>query len=582
MALFKNHVLGKTFLDAYKSNNYDKVCKMFHSMLADYEKECYASLNKDDQLILDDTVCAILFIFSQQKFKIPDNHIVKTVIAGHLISNLVALSSYRTTDGVLRHISNQQNNLSKILCLYSCRNEPIFNQDIFFNLNPKLATIWWFTYPSSACGSPTRLIQDNLNRHYGSMPAKFKMVFNTVAPAYFEASYTMVQQDKVIKEVLNTQCRALTPALPAIKETDPNSVVIITGRWYPTSAVYKSCAPYIKALCQKYDVTLLHTGKDEPALERTGFKKVICTGAQMDYEIFKKFKFRLAFFPDVGMSNESVVLANLRLAPIMVTGYGHPSSTFGSLIDYFIGGQETELAEKAFENYSEKLVLIPGLGAHPVFPKYERNNKPKSGLILNCAWTSSKINYDMLCAIKRIIDRTGASVRLLPSWTIGRYNSIIPCVQDLNKIFGDEFQLTPELPYSEYLAKLEEGSLTLDSYPFGGYNTIVDSLFVGVPPVALEGTRFYNKASSALLRRVGLDHLITHSMDQYVDTAVEYLMNPQMMEEVRAKLDIETLKTRLFDSGEEKYFVKAIDFLMENHEEIVASGNMGPFVIKKD
>jgi hypothetical protein len=582
MTLFKNHVLGKTFLDAYKSNQYDKVCKMLHTMLSDYEKECYANINRDDQLILDDTVRAILFIFSQQKFKIPNEHIVKTIIAGHLIANLVALSSYRTTDGVLRHISNQKDNLAKILCLYSCRNEPIFKQDIFFNLNPKLATIWWFTYPSAACGSPSKLIQDNLSRHYGSIPENFKMVFNTVAPAYFEASYTMVQKDKVIKEVLNAQCRALTPALPAIKETDPNSIVIITGRWYPTSAVYRSCAPYIKVLCEKYDVTLIHTGPEEPNLERTGFKKVICTGTIMNYDSFKNLKYRLAFFPDVGMSNESVVLANLRLAPIMVTGYGHPVSTFGSLIDYFIGGQETEVAEKAFENYSEKLVLIPGLGAHPVFPKYERNNKPKNGLILNCAWTSSKINYAMLCTIKRIIDRAGASVRLLPSWTIGRYNSIIPCVQDLNKIFGDEFKLTPELPYNEYLAKLEEGSLTLDSYPFGGYNTIVDSMFVGVPPIALEGTRFYNKASSALLRRVGLDSLITHNIDEYVNTAVEYLTNPQMMEEVREKLNLETLKDKLFYSGEEKYFVKAIDFLMENHEAIQKCGNPGPFFIEKD
>jgi hypothetical protein len=37
-----------------------------------------------------------------------------------------------------------------------------------------------------------------------------------------------------------------------------------------------------------------------------------------------------------------LVFSNLRLAPVQVTSYGHSSSTHGSAIDYFIGGEEVE------------------------------------------------------------------------------------------------------------------------------------------------------------------------------------------------------------------------------------------------
>ena len=43
-----------------------------------------------------------------------------------------------------------------------------------------------------------------------------------------------------------------------------------------------------------------------------------------------------------------------------VSGYGHPVSTFGGEIDYFMGSAAAELPELATQFYSERLVLMPG------------------------------------------------------------------------------------------------------------------------------------------------------------------------------------------------------------------------------
>ncbi len=44
----------------------------------------------------------------------------------------------------------------------------------------------------------------------------------------------------------------------------------------------------------------------------------------------------------VGMHPVDLIFSNLRLAPVQVTTYGHSSSTHGSAIDYFVGGEEVE------------------------------------------------------------------------------------------------------------------------------------------------------------------------------------------------------------------------------------------------
>ena len=103
----------------------------------------------------------------------------------------------------------------------------------------------------------------------------------------------------------------------------------------------------------------------------------------------------------------------MRIAPIQVTNYGHPVSTFGAKIDYWIGGQETEVAALAREHYSERLVLIPGCGQAPVPLEYglEYPRLPDAPITVNCTWSGQKINSDHVRRLKTIADRVKTPVR---------------------------------------------------------------------------------------------------------------------------------------------------------------------------
>lgn len=49
-------------------------------------------------------------------------------------------------------------------------------------------------------------------------------------------------------------------------------------------------------------------------------------------------EFDILFYPDLGMTAQSLLLGNKRLARgLQIASYGHSSSTQGALIDYWIG-----------------------------------------------------------------------------------------------------------------------------------------------------------------------------------------------------------------------------------------------------
>ena len=579
------YVPGNVLIDLYRQNKFGPLLVKFEAVIVAFGDIFYSNIGNDEQSRIDDMAAAILYIFSQTDFSIPVAHVNALISMNHLIANFFACSSYKTTDGLLKNIKLQKNNLYKILCMYSCRNEPIFDPNTFFDLNPDLATRWWLICMTATAGTTSKLLASNLKQHYSIDFNKLQLPDSRVIPTYFDCSYlTFEGVDRPLKEILNKQSRSFLPEYKHSSALRRDGIAIVSGRWNKTSAVYKSSFPQLEALSKKYRLTLVHLGEMNDSVDTSIFRKVISVGdtsKELSLKALRDLDSKMAYFPDIGMSNESVAMSNIKIAPIMVCGYGHPASTFGSLVDYFIGGQDTERVDLAAKNYSEKLVLVPGLGAHPVFPNQVRARKPKDGLIINCCWTCTKINYQMLCNLRKIVDRVKKPVKiqLFSSWTIGRYNSMLPFVNDVGELFGDEFAIYPERPYPEYLNILEQGDITLDSWPFGGYNTVVDSFFMGCPVVAIEGVRFYNRASSALLRRVGLDNLIAHSEEEYVAKAAELLANPEALAAAREKLaSIEVLKAKLCDNGEEDYFVKAIDFIMNNHEKIKDSP--GPFLIE--
>ena len=286
---------------------------------------------------------------------------------------------------------------------------------------------------------------------------------------------------------------------------------------------------------------------------------------------------------DVGLCLESRWLSNLRLAPIQVTGYGHPVSAFGSQIDYFIGGSAVELPDRAAEHYAERLVLIPGLAICPAWPDYERRRpaRPSEPVVVNCPWSVMKTNYPLLASLRDIARSARRKVvfQFFPAWSADKCNGFVPFRQDVESVLGAQaVRMVKPLPPAEYLAAMETAHFSLDSYPYGGFNTVIDQFCLGQPFVTQEGNRYFNRAAAVLLRKLGLDELVARDAAQYVAIAARLVDDEPWRADLARQVEAADVRS-LFDPAEARHFKTAIDYLIANHSTLQADPSRKPIVI---
>jgi hypothetical protein len=165
-------------------------------------------------------------------------------------------------------------------------------------------------------------------------------------------------------------------------------------------------------------------------MDHSGFADihVVPANASLEHALdvareIRRGAFDVVFYPQCGMHSLDLLLSNQRLAPVQVVSYGHSASTHGSLVDYFIGGHEVELPS-AQEHYSERLLLVPGLGVvfneppavvaawRAAVPLARPPGSEVSEVLIACSWTMLKINYGHLERVRALVDTVRRLVRL--------------------------------------------------------------------------------------------------------------------------------------------------------------------------
>jgi len=577
----------RAVLSLWEQREFRDLVRVFLRVLLFYEKHPYEEIGPEVQERIDRFVGVFLFIMSQPDLRIPNDLAPLLVSYSHIIANVVEISAYRTTDPQIRMLMHQKGNFVKILALYSPRNTVRLDMERFFAAEPRLASLWYTMSPIGRGGSVDRTSYENLRDHVAKMDERFIVPDERIAPMYFLSTYYCPGGEAPLKRRFNEQIQARMSRLPIDNRPDPLSIAIVSEKWFPQSAVYRSSYPFIERLTQRYRLTLVHLGPPRPNLDTSLFaqpRNVVFRSGTSKLEEVLSNDFQMVYYADIGMNPESVWLSNLRLAPIQAVGYGHPVSTFGSQIDYFIGGMDVELAEDAEKNYSERLVLIPGIGAHPVYPDYtpQRPTLPAEPVTINCSWGYAKINYPMIVNLRAIQKRARRPVRyqFFPSWSLANYNATVPFRREIYDVFGDTAVVIGNQRYDVYMQFAENAHLSIDSYPFGGYNTIVDSLHLARPVVTYEGTRFANRAASALLRRLDLDELVAHSDEEYIEKTVRLVDDEDYRNQLSQRLVEMDLRTRLYDTNEPEAFARAIDFLMEHHDRLRRDTTRSPIFIQ--
>ncbi len=278
-------------------------------------------------------------------------------------------------------------------------------------------------------------------------------------------------------------------------------------------------------------------------------------GAQVD--LLRASRLDVAVFGTnvTAVFNEVARIALHRVAPLQVANNSSCTTTGLPEVDLYVSGTLTE-APDSTEHFTERLGLVAG-PAH--YFNYEADVQKPAG-----AWTRTALglpddavvfvtaaNYfkiipEMQQAWARILAAVPGSRLLVhpfnPNWSssypVKRFSAEFDRVLAANGVSPDRLVVSSVKFPSRGDVKelLRVGDIYLDTFPFGGVNSLVDPLELGLPTVVWEGGTFRARMGGALLRVLGLDDLIAADETAYVALATRLALDADARNAVKAKV----------------------------------------------
>lgn len=240
------------------------------------------------------------------------------------------------------------------------------------------------------------------------------------------------------------------------------------------------------------------------------------------------------------VGNEVTWLALHRVAPLQVVNNSSCITSGMPTIDLYVSGTLTE-TKAAAGQFTERLGLLPG-PAHAFNYEADRAEPtrawsradlglPEDATVFVTAANYFKIIPEMRHAWARLLAAVPNSYLVVhpfnPNWSssypVQRFCLEFDRVLDAHGVAGTRLVVsTMKFPSrADVKELLRVGDVYLDTYPFGGVNSLVDPLEIGIPVVAWEGDSFRSRMGGALLRSLGAAELIAHDEAGYRAVALK-------------------------------------------------------------
>ena len=581
LPVFDIHEIDKL----YSNNEFGRLSDKFIEVFDFFCVNTAYGLTVEEFNYIDQFIHVFLHVFCDSRFVISKDKQYTYIGFNNVISNLVSITQLKNTDNYLKQLINQENSLYKLLTLYSARNEKKLDESEFFEIDSDLSSYWYcvFSY-SFYSGLVNERVAQSLKRHYLFSHKKLNYVHD-LQVLYFGSTYLGGEIDRIVKKNINNYIQSKI-VRPASNSPKGNKIGVFSLNWRKNHSVYRNYWAYLFELSKKYELTFFKLDEDSYCDTELFHKVLTFKNFQqlLESKELMNNNFAAFYFPDVGMNQESIILSNYRIAPIQICSPGHSVSTFGSKIDYFISGKDVEVKNNPQNNYSERLVLIPGMGVIHNRPEYIKKSRQiqSDEVIINCSWHAQKINFEFVAALRGVIDRlkTRIKLRIFLADSTSKQNDHISFVSSLlAELDSGVIEIYAGLLYEEYMEKMEEGSFSIDSFHFGGCNTVSDSLYLGLPVITWEGNKWYNRIGSEMLRLCRLDDLIATSSSEFVELLVRFIEDHEYRAVLHKKLKDVNLDQTIYSNKHAQSFVMAVDHLIENHAVILKKLESDPITI---
>ena len=239
----------------------------------------------------------------------------------------------------------------------------------------------------------------------------------------------------------------------------------------------------------------------------------------------------------------SCELMSMKSAPIQVTWLGWDSSGIPS-IDYFIADPYV-LPESAQDYYSETIWRLPQTyiavdGFEIDVPDLRREDLdiPSDAIIYFMTQRGYKRHQPHLHLQMKIIKEVPNSYLLIKGDADPEATEIF--FEKIAAEEGVDFDRIKFLPYARseaiHRANLQIADIVLDTYPYNGATTTLETLWMGIPLLTRVGEQFSARNSYSMMVNAGITEGIAWTEEEYVEWGVRLGKDEKLRQQISWKL----------------------------------------------
>jgi predicted O-linked N-acetylglucosamine transferase (SPINDLY family) len=250
------------------------------------------------------------------------------------------------------------------------------------------------------------------------------------------------------------------------------------------------------------------------------------------------------------MAENRMLLFARKPAPIQVTWLGYPGTTGLETMDYRLTDPYLDPQGEFDEFYSENSLRLPHTFwcldqealESPKVPEANALPAIQAGRItFGCLNNFCKVNQPLLELWKRVLDAVANSrmILLAPQGS---------CREWVRQTLGERVEFVRRAHRLDYLKYYHRIDVGLDTLPYNGHTTTLDSLWMGVPVVTLTGKTTAGRAGRSLLSTVGLPELIASTEAEFKKITVDLANDRPRVAQYRSTLRERTRQSPLMDA----------------------------------
>jgi len=246
-------------------------------------------------------------------------------------------------------------------------------------------------------------------------------------------------------------------------------------------------------------------------------------------------------------------ILSYRPAPVQIAWLGYAGSTALPGIDHVL---------------ADAFVLPPAVAAHftetPLYlphsfqiadrqrqlgPRVRRSTLglPQEAFVFCAFQSGSQLNPAQFSSWMRILLRVPDSVLWLAADNEPlRDNLRVAALR--HGVSSERLVFARQAPADGQLARYRAADLMLDTLPCNASEIASDALWAGLPLLSCAGDSFAARTVGSLLHAAGLPELVTHSVQEYEDLAVQLALTPTRLASLRRRLKRERDSCALFDT----------------------------------